>query len=79
MTLAKAGVKSVAIVGFAAAVAFSRVSYAGHSKKPLRPLAAVPRYVQIVRQNLLQAGIGAPAQAPPGAASEPRLSAESEF
>jgi hypothetical protein len=43
VTLAKAGVKSVAIVGFAAAVAFSRVSYAGHSKKPLRPLAAVPR------------------------------------
>jgi hypothetical protein len=67
--LAKAGVVGVAIVGFAGAAALSRVSYAGHSKKPLRPLAAPPRYAQIVRQNLLQAGIVAPAQAPPGAAT----------
>ena len=70
MTLAKAGVKSVAIVGFAAAVALSRVSYAGHSKKPLRPLAAVPRYVQIVRQNLLKLR---------PVPTEPQLSAEAEF
>jgi hypothetical protein len=66
---AKVGVVGVAIVGFAGAVTLSRVSYAGHAKKPLRPLAAPPRYVQIVRQNLLQAGIVAPAQAPPGAAT----------
>ncbi|MHB8471160.1 MAG: hypothetical protein ACYDCH_15620 [Gaiellaceae bacterium] len=67
--IAKAGVVGLAIVGFAGAFAVSRSSYAGHSKKPLRPLAAPPRYVQIVRQNLLQAGIVAPAQAPPGAAT----------
>jgi hypothetical protein len=66
---AKLGIVGVAIVGFAAAFGFSRISYAGHSKKPLRPLAAPPRYVRIVRQNLLQAGIVAPAQAPPGAAT----------
>ena len=67
--VAKAGVVGAAIVGFAAAFAFSRVSYAGHAKKPLRPLAAPPGYVRIVRQNLLQAGIVAPAEAPPGAAT----------
>jgi hypothetical protein len=66
---AKVGVVGVAIVGFGAALGFSRSSYAGHPKKPLRPLAAPPRYVEIVRQNLLQAGIVAPTQAPPGAAT----------
>ena len=66
---AKIGVVGVAIVGFGAALGFSRFSYAGHPKKPLRPLAAPPRYVEIIRQNLLQAGIVAPTQAPPGAAT----------
>jgi hypothetical protein len=66
---AKIGVVGVAIVGFGAALGFSRLTYAGHPKKALRPLAAPPRYVQIVRQNLLQAGIVAPTQAPPGAAT----------
>jgi hypothetical protein len=68
-SVAKAGVVGVAIVGFAVTFALSRFSYAGHVKRPLRPLAAPPRYVRIVRRNLLQAGIVAPAQAPPGAAS----------
>src|SRR5579859_2746711 len=66
---AKIGVVSVAIVGFGAALGLSRFSYAGHAKTPLQPLAAPPRYVRIVRQNLLQAGIVAPTQAPPGAAT----------
>src|ERR1051326_9090272 len=66
---AKVGAVGVAIVAFGAALGLSRVSYAGHSKKPLRPLAAPPRYVEIVRRNLLQAGIVAPAQAPPGAST----------
>lgn len=66
---AKVGVVGVAIVGFGAALGFSRLYYAGHPKKPLQPLAAPPRYLQIVRQNLLQAGIVAPTQAPPGAAT----------
>lgn len=54
---------------FGAALLFARVTYAGHPKQPLHPLAAPPRFVQIVRQNLLQAGIVAPAEAPAGAAT----------
>jgi hypothetical protein len=68
-TAAKIGVAGVAILGFGAALGFTRLTYAGHPKKPLQPLAAPPKYVQIVRENLLQAGIVAPAQAPPGAAT----------
>ncbi len=45
----------------------SRHSYAGHPKQPTTALAASPRFVNIVRRNLLQAGVVAPAQAPPGA------------
>jgi hypothetical protein len=48
-------------------MAFSRHSYAGHPKHPASALSAPPRFVSIVRHNLLQAGIVAPAQAPPGA------------
>jgi hypothetical protein len=66
---AKLGISGVALLGFAAAFGFARVSYAGHTKKPLRPLSAPPRYVAIVRQNLLQAGVVAPTQAPAGAAT----------
>ncbi len=65
--MAKVGIVGLAILGFGVALGFSRLSYGGHAKKPLQPLAAPPRYVQIVRQNLLEAGIVAPAQAPPGA------------
>ena len=52
---------------FGGAMLLARVSYAGHPKKPPQPLAAPPRFVEIVRQNLLEAGIVAPAEAPPGA------------
>ena len=66
-TQAKFAVATAAIVVFGLGVVLTRVSYAGHSKRPLRPLAAPPAFVRIVRQNLLQAGIVAPASAPPGA------------
>ena len=66
---AKRIVAGVAIIGFGAAMVLARVSYAGHPKKPPRPLAAPPRFVKIVRENLLQAGVVAPAQAPPDASS----------
>src|SRR5579862_4089611 len=52
---------------FIAGLVVTRASYAGHSKRPLHALAAPPGFVQIVRRNLLEAGIVAPAQAPPGA------------
>jgi hypothetical protein len=48
---------------------FARHSYAGHQKQPATALAAPPRFVSVVRRNLLQAGVVAPAQAPPGAAT----------
>ena len=52
---------------FAAAMVMARSSYAGHPKRPATALAASPRFVSVVRRNLLQAGVVAPAQAPPGA------------
>lgn len=54
---------------FATAMVLARHSYAGHTKQPATALAAPPRFVSVVRRNLLQAGIVAPAQAPPGAAT----------
>ena len=54
-------------LAFAAALMLARGSYAGHAKHSLRPLSAPPRFVAIVRTNRLQAGVVAPAEAPPGA------------
>ena len=59
----------VAVIGFGAAAALARTTYAGHTKQSVRPLAAPPRFVRAVRRSFLQAGIVAPAQAPPGAAT----------
>jgi hypothetical protein len=47
-------------------MSFARNAYAGHAKAPVVPLAAPGRYERIVKKNLLQAGVVAPAQAPPG-------------
>jgi hypothetical protein len=66
---AKVVVAGAALVSFGAGIALTRISYAGHSKRPLRLLAAPAGFVRIVRQNLLQAGIVAPTQAPPGAST----------
>jgi hypothetical protein len=57
------------VLVFGAAMLFARTSYAGHPKHPPRPLAAPPRFVKVVRENLLQAGIVAPAEAPADAAT----------
>ena len=76
--LASAGRRAVAAKGilagagtcvFVIAMVFARHSYAGHPKQPASALAASPRFVRIVRRNLLQAGVVAPAEAPPGAAT----------
>jgi len=61
----------VAAVLFVGGMSLARNAYAGHAKAPVVPLAAPGRYEQIVKKNLLQAGVVAPAQAPPGAASAP--------
>jgi len=54
---------------FVVASALARVSNAGHHKQSLHPLVAPPRFVAVVKQNLLEAGLVAPPQAPPGAAT----------
>jgi hypothetical protein len=47
----------------------SRITYAGHAKRPARPLSIPQPLYRVVRQNLLQAGILAPATAPPDVAT----------
>ena len=66
---AKGIIATVGACVFVVAMVFARHSYAGHPKQPASALAASPRFVRIVRRNLLQAGVVAPAQAPPGAAT----------
>jgi hypothetical protein len=58
-----------AIVGFGAAIALAKTTYAGHPKQSTQPLSAPQQFVKVVRRSFLQAGIVAPAQAPPGAAT----------
>jgi hypothetical protein len=67
----KAGFVAVVTVLFVGGMTLARHAYAGHAKAPVVPLAAPARYEQIVKKNLLQAGVVGPAQAPPGAASAP--------
>ena len=60
---------AAAAITFGAAALFARHSYPGHPKSPAVPLGAPPKFVDVVRQNLLQAGVVAPAQAPPDAST----------
>lgn len=64
---AKRVIVVVAAVGFGSWMALARVTYAGHPKHAVHPLAVPPALYDVVRQNLLQAGILAPATAPPDA------------
>ena len=65
--LVKIGAGIVGSLVFGASMVLARTTYAGHSKAPSRPLAVPNSFYSVVRQNLLQAGILAPAQAPPDA------------
>jgi hypothetical protein len=67
--VAKGLVASVAALVFGTAAVFAKQSYPGHPKHATAPLAAPKQYVDVVRQDMLQAGIVAPAQAPPGAST----------
>ena len=60
---------TVAALVFGTAAVFAKQSYPGHPKHPAAPLAAPKQYVDVVRQDMLQAGIVAPAQAPPDAST----------
>ena len=53
------------LCSFLGTAALARVSYPGHVKRHPRSLSPPKRFVSIVRQNQLQGGILAPAQAPP--------------
>lgn len=60
-----AGASAAALFG--ASIALARVTYAGHSKARVEPLSIPQPLYEVVRRNLLQAGILAPATAPPDA------------
>ena len=66
---AKLGIGAAAILSVGASMALARVTYAGHTKHPVRALSIPQPLYRVVRQNLLQAGILAPATAPPDAAT----------
>lgn len=64
---AKLGVGLAAVTSLGIAMALARVTYAGHAKHPLRSLSIPQPLYRVVRENLLQGGILAPATAPPDA------------
>ncbi len=65
--LAKFGVGLAVPAVFGGSIALARATYAGHAKHPSRPLAVPKSFYSVIRHNLLQNGILAPAQAPPDA------------
>lgn len=66
---AKIGIGAAALVSVGVSMALARVTYAGHAKHPVRALSIPQPLYRVVRQNLLQAGILAPATAPPDVAT----------
>lgn len=65
--LAKFGVGLAIPALFGGSIALARATYAGHAKHTPKPLAVPKSFYSVIRQNLLQNGILAPAQAPPDA------------
>ena len=66
----RAGLAKLVLAGTAAAVfiasaALARVAYPGHHKSGVKSLSPPKRFVKIVRENQLESGILAPAQADP--------------
>ena len=70
MRVAEAGMVVFGVALFGAGIGLVKAHAAGHVRHP-RPLAAPPTFVRVVRQDALQGGIIAPAQAPPSAATSP--------
>ena len=66
---AKLGLVAASAVIFAAGIAATRETVAGHARHPIRPLAAPPSFVRTVRHDALQAGLLAPPAASPGVAT----------
>ena len=65
--VAKRLLVAVATVGFGGWMVLARATNAGHPRHAIRPLAIPPPMYAVVRHNLLQSGILAPATAPPDA------------
>ena len=70
-TVAKLALAGLGAAAFVASAALARVAYPGHSKKTIKSLSPPGRFVQVVRENQLQAGILGPTQADPSVASAP--------
>ena len=66
---AKVAVGVVAVGGFGVCCALARVTDAGHAKQPLGSLSIPQPLYGVVRRNLLQGGILAPATAPADAST----------
>lgn len=56
---------------FGATMGLARAQFPGHHKQGVTPLSPPAPFVDVVRRNQLEAGILAPAEAPPGIGSAP--------
>ena len=65
--VAKTSLLALSALGFGAWMGLARVTYAGHPKHRVGALAIPQPMYEVVRRTLLQAGIIAPATAPPDA------------
>jgi hypothetical protein len=64
---AKLALAAVGVAAFAAAIPLARLHISGHPKRRARPLDAPQAFRRVVQDDLLRAGILAPAEAPPDA------------
>jgi len=64
---AKLAVAAGGVVAFGLVLVVSRSSYASHPKSRAQPLAAPRTFVDVVRSDILKAGLVAPPTAPPEA------------
>jgi hypothetical protein len=67
--VAKVGIAVGAVLALGASMGLARVSYPGHARHAVKTLSIPQPLYEVVRRNLLQAGILAPATAPPDAAT----------
>ena len=67
--LAKLVLAGTATAAFVASAALARVAYPGHHKQPIKALSPPRQFVRVVRENQLESGILAPAQADPSVAT----------
>ena len=69
--IARLGLVGGAALLFGSSMALARVHFPGHHKQGVTPLAPPQNLLDVVRRDQLQAGILAPAEAPPGIGSAP--------